>query len=186
MHSLHLFFLYSTVMKKSFLFANPWCICKNRPVQKNIDGILQAIPYDFPICEKPYESIAKEAGIREGELITILRDLKSKGIIRRIAAILYHRKAAYMYNAMVVWEVPDNDVEKIGKIMAGFPEVSHCYERERGGYWKYNIFTMIHARTHEGCTNIAQRISEQTGIASYEMFLSKREFKKTSLMVNNE
>jgi len=45
---------------------------------------------------------------------------------------------------------------------------------------------MIHARTHEGCTNIAQRISEKTGIAAYEMFLSKREFKKTSLMVNNE
>lgn len=151
-----------------------------------MDGILQAIPYDFPICEKPYENIAREAGIREARLITILRDLKTKGIIRRIAAILYHRKAAYKYNAMVVWEVPENDIEKIGKIMAGFPEVSHCYERERGEYWKYNIFTMIHSKSLEGCTDIARRIAEKTGITAYEMFLSKREFKKTSLVVNNE
>lgn len=151
-----------------------------------MDVILQAIPYDFPICKKPYENIAKEADISEAKLINILKDLRTKGVIRRIAAILYHRKAAYMYNAMVVWEVPEDDIEKTGKIMAGFPEVSHCYERERGDYWGYNIFTMIHSRTFEGCTNIALRIAEKTGINTYEMFLSKREFKKTSLMVNSE
>lgn len=161
-------------------------MCKNRPVEKNIDVILRVIPYDFPICEKPYEKIAKEAGIDESKLINILKNLRIKGVIRRIAAILYHRKASYTYNAMVVWEVPEDKVEKIGKIMAGFPEVSHCYERERGDYWAYNIFTMIHARTLEGCADIIQRITEKTGIDKYEMFLSKREFKKTSLMVNNE
>lgn len=161
-------------------------MCKNRPMQKNIDIIVHAIPYDFPACDKPYENIAREAGISEAKLITVLKDLKKKGIIRRVAAILYHRKAAYMYNAMVVWEVPEDEVEKKGKIMAGFPEVSHCYERERGDYWGYNVFTMIHSKTFEGCTDIARRIAEKTGIHKYEMFLSKREFKKTSLMVNNE
>jgi DNA-binding Lrp family transcriptional regulator len=155
-------------------------------MQENIGIIVRAIPYDFPICEKPYENIAREAGISEAKLITVLKDLEKRGIIRRAAAILYHRKASYMYNAMVVWEVPEVDVEKIGKIMAGFPEVSHCYERERGDYWGYNIFTMIHSKTFEGCTDIARRISEKSGIHKYKMFLSKREFKKTSLMVNNE
>lgn len=151
-----------------------------------MDVILQAIPYDFPICKKPYENIAKEAGISEDKLINILNDLRIKGIVRRIAAILYHRKAAYTHNAMVVWEVPEDDVENIGKIMAGFPEVSHCYERERGDYWGYNIFTMIHSKSLEGCLDIARRVADKTGIEKYQMFLSKREFKKTSLMVNNE
>jgi DNA-binding Lrp family transcriptional regulator len=155
-------------------------------MRKKMDVILQAIPYDFPICKKPYENIAKEAGISEDKLINILKDLRIKGIIRRIAAILYHRKAEYMYNAMVVWEVPEDDVVKIGKVMAGFPEVSHCYERERGDYWGYNIFTMVHSKSFEGCTDIARRIGEKIGIDKYQMFLSKREFKKTSLMVNNE
>ena len=151
-----------------------------------MDVLLRAIPYDFPVCEKPYENIAKVAGVNEGKLINILNEFKKKGVIRRIAAILYHRKAAYMHNAMVVWEVPEEDIEKIGRIMAGFPEVSHCYERERGSYWGYNIFTMVHSRSLEGCADIIKRISEKTGIDKYEMFMSKREFKKTSLMVNND
>ena len=161
-------------------------MCKNRRMKKDMDVILQAIPYEFAICEKPYEKIAKEAGISEDKLIKVLKDLKVKGVIRRIAAILYHRKAAYTYNAMVVWEVTQDDVEEIGKTMAGFPEVSHCYEREKGDYWGYNLFTMIHAKSLDGCTDIARRIAEKTGIKRYEMFLSKREFKKTSLMVNSE
>jgi len=161
-------------------------MCKNRPMKKDMDLILQAIPYDFSICERPYEEIAKEAGISEDRLINVLKDLKVMGVIRRIAAILYHRRAAYTHNAMVVWEVTQDDVEKIGQTMACFPEVSHCYEREKGDYWGYNLFTMIHAKSLEGCTDIARRIAEKTGIKRYEMFLSKREFKKTSLMVNNE
>jgi DNA-binding Lrp family transcriptional regulator len=161
-------------------------MCKNRQMQENMDRILQAIPYDFPVCENPYGNIAKEAGISEVELINTLKELRFKGVIRRVAAILYHRRADYMFNAMIVWEVREEDVEKIGKIMASFPEVSHCYERERGSYWGYNIFTMIHARSLEDCTGIIQRIAEKTGIGKYEIFLSKREFKKTSLMVNND
>jgi DNA-binding Lrp family transcriptional regulator len=155
-------------------------------MEQNIDSILKAIPYDFPVCKKPYEDIAKEAGIREDTLIATLQELISKGIIRRIAAILYHRKAAYTFNAMVVWEIPENDVEKIGRIMASFSEVSHCYEREKSDYWNFNIFTMVHARSFEDCKGIVQSISEKTGITTYKMFLSKREFKKTSLMVNSE
>lgn len=151
-----------------------------------MDVLLRAIPYDFPVCEKPYENIAKVAGVNEGKLINILNEFKIKGVIRRIAAILYHRKAAYMYNAMVVWEVPDVDIEKIGRTMASFPEVSHCYEREKGSYWGYNIFTMVHSRSLEGCADIIKRISKKTGVVKYEMFMSKREFKKTSLMVNND
>ena len=154
-------------------------------VQK-IDRIVKAIPYDFPVCKKPYENIAKEVCISEGELINTLQDLIMKGAIRRIAAILYHRKAAYMFNAMVVWEIPEHDVERVGKIMASFPEVSHCYEREKGDYWKYNVFTMVHARSLEDCKKTVQSIAMKTGIEVYKMFLSKREFKKTSLMVNSE
>jgi DNA-binding Lrp family transcriptional regulator len=153
---------------------------------QDIDKLLKTIPYDFPVCENPYGNIAKEAGISEGKLLGALKTLIAQGVIRRIAAILYHRRAAYMFNAMVVWEVADADVERIGKIMATFPEVSHCYEREKSGYWHYNVFTMIHARSLEDCKKIVQSIADKTGMDKYQMFLSKREFKKTSLMVNSE
>ena len=56
-------------------------MCKNRPMKKDMDLILQAIPYDFSICERPYEEIAKEAGISEDGLINVLKDLKVMGVI---------------------------------------------------------------------------------------------------------
>jgi siroheme decarboxylase len=145
--------------------------------------ILKNVPGDFPIIEEPYRKMADKAGVSETELLSMLNKLKIEGIIRRIAAVLYHRRAMYTHNAMVVWKVEDNDVDRAGGIMASFPEVSHCYERERGGYWDYNVYTMIHGKSLEDCKEIAIRISVRTGIKDFQMFFSKREFKKIPLRV---
>lgn len=145
--------------------------------------ILKTIPGDFPVVEMPYKEIADKTGISEARLLSELNKLKKEGIIRRIAAILYHRKALYTHNAMVVWKVKDDDVDRAGGIMASIPEVSHCYEREKGGYWDYNVYTMIHGKSLEDCKEIAGRISESTGIKDFQMFFSKREFKKIPLRV---
>lgn len=151
-----------------------------------MEEILKKLPSDLPLTESPYKEIAEKMGIEEDELIRELSRLKNDGIIRRIAAILYHRKASYTHNAMVVWKVEEFNVENAGKVMASFPEVSHCYERDRGGYWDYNVYTMIHGKSIEECNDIARRISEKTGIKDYRMFFSKREFKKTALTMNHE
>lgn len=147
------------------------------------DKILRAIPYDFPVTERPYEVIAREAGITEDDLIRGLGELKRKGFIRRIGAVLSHRRVAYTHNAMVVWKVDEGEEERIGNLMASFPEVSHCYEREKGGYWDYTIFTMIHGKTMGDCMDVVERISKETGITMFKVFFSRREFKKTSFVI---
>ena len=82
---------------------------------------------------------------------------------------------------MCVWNVPDERIEKVGAIMAEFPEVTHCYERPRYPDWPYNLFTMVHSYTPEDCEKVAVRISEATGIKDYTLFFSEREFKKTGV-----
>src|SRR5512137_225280 len=123
--------------------------------------ILKNVPGDFPIIERPYKEMADKTDMNEAELLSVLNKMKKEGIIRRIAAVLYHRRALYTHNAMVVWKVKDSDVDKAGGIMASFSEVSHCYEREKGGYWDYNVYTMIHGKSLEDCKKIAGRISDQ-------------------------
>ncbi|MCX8021222.1 MAG: hypothetical protein N2745_00420 [Syntrophorhabdaceae bacterium] len=144
-------------------------------------SLLKDIPSDFPLVKRPYEELAKKAGLDEKTLIEELKRLKAEGVIRRIAAILYHRQAKYTHNAMVVWKVKEEDVDKVGPIMASFPEVSHCYEREKGGYWDYNLYTMIHGKSQKECEEIVKNISEKVGIFDYRIFISKREFKKIGL-----
>jgi len=103
------------------------------------------------------------------------------GIIRRFGATLHHQKAGFSANAMVAWIVPDSKVEEAGRIMAGFREVSHCYQRVTQGDWKYNVYTMIHGNSRDECREIARRISKNTGINEYAVLFSVKEFKKTSM-----
>jgi DNA-binding Lrp family transcriptional regulator len=146
--------------------------------------VLYKLPSQFPLTGRPYKEMAEKIGMNEGELISTLKNLKTSGVLRRVAAVLYHRKVSYSYNTMVVWKVDEQDVEKTGAVMASFPEVSHCYERDTGGYWPYNLYTMVHGKCYEDCMKSIERIASKTGINDYRIFFSKREFKKTSFSMN--
>jgi DNA-binding Lrp family transcriptional regulator len=148
--------------------------------------ILRKIPSDFPLVLRPYRTLAKKVGIGEKKLINLLKRMKEEGKLRRIAAILFHRRVSYLYNGMVVWNVKEEEVEEKGRIMASYPEVSHCYERERGGLWNYNLYTVIHAKNEKDFYEKVREISERTGLRDYKIFLSKREFKKIGLSLKNE
>ena len=147
--------------------------------------LLEDMPSLFPVTERPYRQMAEIIGIGEEELIIALKDLKASGMVRRVAAVLSHRNAGYLNNAMVVWKVDRDDMEKEGAIMASFQEVSHCYERDTGGYWEYNLYTMVHGKTHEECLESIKNIAQETGLHEYRIFFSKREFKKTSFSMNH-
>lgn len=146
-------------------------------------GVLEALPADFPITGRPYEAMAGAMGITGEQLIRELALLKEKGVIRRIAVMIAHRAVAYEGNAMVVWNVPAGRIEEVGALMAGFGEVSHCYERDTSGYWPYNLYTMVHGKTREACAAVIDRMASRSGIHDYRVLFSKREFKKTSFSV---
>ena len=152
-----------------------------------MDIVLKGLPSDFPVTERPYKVLAEEMGIGdEATLIKGIGQLKEAGIIRRVAGIVNHRIISYRYNALVVWNVDEADVERVGEAAASFPEVTHCYERAKGGYWHYNLYTMVHGKTEEDCCRIIKRIAERIGVGDFKVFLSKRELKKTALTADYE
>jgi len=148
--------------------------------------VLAKIPSQFPLTERPYKEMAETIGMNEDALIDALKCLKASGVVRRVAVVLAHRKVAYSHNAMVIWKVDEKHVGKIGAMMASFPEVSHCYERDTGEYWAYNLYAMVHGKHYEDCMKSVERIAHETGINDYRVLFSKREFKKTSFSVNYE
>ena len=143
--------------------------------------IISAIQGDLPVAPRPYQAIADSAGATESEVIASLRRFCETGIIRRFGATLRHQKSGYEANAMGAWVVPEERVESVGRIMAGFSAVSHCYRRDPAKDWPYNVYTMIHARDEASCREIARQISEQTGIQTYDLLFSVRELKKTTM-----
>lgn len=143
--------------------------------------ILIAVQDGIQIISEPFKHIAEEIGLYETDVLKRLHNLEKEGVIRRFGASIGHRAIGITANAMCTWNVPDEKVEEVGAIMAGFPEVTHCYERPRYPDWKYNLFTMIHAYSREECEKIANEISLATGIKDYSILFSEREFKKTGV-----
>jgi DNA-binding Lrp family transcriptional regulator len=142
--------------------------------------LIKELQEDIPLYSRAYEIIAAKIGISEDELLKRTKFLVDNGIIRRFGALLNHRKVGFHSNAMVVWEVPIERIQEVGKIMSSFSEVSHCYQRPVLDKWPYNLYTMIHSSTKVECEEIIGKISQKAQINKFEILYSLTELKKTS------
>lgn len=152
--------------------------------QKALARLLQD---DLPDVEAPFAAIAdtlRSQGVDADEawVLSRTRSWVDAGVIRRFGAAIKHHKTGYTSNAMGVWDCTDEaEVERVGAIMAGFAEVSHCYQRPRRATWPHDLYTMIHGRSREECEEVAERIRIATGLPPARLLYSVREFKKSSM-----
>jgi len=144
--------------------------------------VIRATQGDLPVRPEPYAPAATELGITQTELLDHLAGMQERGLLRRVAAILFHRRAGFSANGMGVWEVPEDRVAEIGPRMAAFRGISHCYERPTYADWPYSVFTMAHGRSKEECDAILDSIAEQTQITGRATLYSSTEFKKVRLL----
>jgi siroheme decarboxylase len=133
-----------------------------------------------------YAPAAERLGVSETEVVTRLHSLRERGGLRRVAAILYHRRAGFSANGMGVWAVPEHAILETGKRMAAFRGISHCYQRPTYADWPYSVFTMAHGRSKEECDAILDSIAEETGIAERATLYSSTEFKKVRMLYFTE
>ena len=141
--------------------------------------LVRELQKDLLLAPHPFAPASAKLGMSEAELLGHAQRMIDDGIMRRFAAVLYHRKAGFKANAMGVWRAPEDRVEELGFQMASFAAVSHCYQRPIYPDWPYNIFTMVHGRTSEECERVLAAISEDTGVTDYVSLYSSREYKKT-------
>ena len=137
-----------------------------------------------PMAVRPdaYAPAAERLGVSEEEVIARLASLRERGGLRRVAAILFHRRAGFSANGMGVWAVPAGDVLETGKRMAAFRGISHCYERPTYADWPYSVFTMAHGRSKEECDAVLDAIAAATGIEQRATLYSSTEFKKIRML----
>jgi DNA-binding Lrp family transcriptional regulator len=145
-------------------------------------AIIRALQGNMPVVEEPYADAAAELGLPQERFLDHLSGMQERGILRRVAAILYHRRAGFSANGMGVWKVPDAHIFDVGRRMAAVRGVSHCYQRPTYEDWPYSVFTMAHGRSKEECDAVLDSIAEQTGIRERATLYSSTEFKKVRLL----
>ena len=154
------------------------------PIELSDDDVatIRATQGPMPVIAEPYAPAAQRLGVAQGEVLGRLESLRERGGLRRVAAILFHRRAGFSANGMGVWKVPQEDVLETGKRMAAFRGISHCYERPTYPDWPYSVFTMAHGRSKDECDAVLDAIAETTGITERATLYSSTEFKKVRML----
>jgi DNA-binding Lrp family transcriptional regulator len=145
-------------------------------------AVIRALQGDMPVVEEPYAPAAAALGMSQERLLDHLAGMQERGLLRRVAAILYHRRAGFSANGMGVWKVPEEQIFDIGCRMASVRGVSHCYQRPTYEDWPYSVFTMAHGRSKQECDAVLDAIADQTGIHERATLYSSTEFKKIRLL----
>ena len=144
-------------------------------------AVIRALQGDMPIVPEPYAPAASSLGMAQKAMLNHLEGMRERRLLRRVAAILYHRRAGFSANGMGVWRVPDERIAELGPRMAAFRGISHCYQRPTYEDWPYSIFTMAHGRSKEECDAILDAIAADTGVEDRATLYSSTEFKKVRL-----
>jgi DNA-binding Lrp family transcriptional regulator len=155
---------------------------ERQPYDERDIAVIRALQGDMPVVPEPYAPAAAKLGMAQDQLLEHLSGMQERRLLRRVAAILYHRRAGFSANGMGVWKVPAEQIMEIGPRMAAFRGISHCYQRPTYEDWPYSVFTMAHGRSKEECDAILDSIAEQTGVTERATLYSSTEFKKIRLL----
>ncbi len=156
---------------------------ERQPYDDTDVAVIRALQGPMEVIERPYDAAAAEAGMSTEELLAHLEGMAERKILRRVAAILYHRRAGFSANGMGVWRVPEDKILDVGSRMSAVRGISHCYERPTYRDWPYSVFTMAHGRSKEECDAILQSIADAHDLHGDDRatLYSSTEFKKIRL-----
>jgi len=154
-----------------------------QPYDETDVAVIRALQGPMEPVERPYDRAAATVGMSREAFLEHLRGMIDRKLLRRVAAILYHRRAGFSANGMGVWKVSEHEILETGRRMAAFRGISHCYQRPTYPDWPYSLFTMAHGRSKQECDAILDSIAEECRIDGPDRatLYSSTEYKKVRL-----
>jgi DNA-binding Lrp family transcriptional regulator len=167
----------------STIDATPPRELERQPYDERDVEVIRALQGPMEVTGRPYDAAAAEVGMPVQDFLEHLRGMTDRKLLRRVAAILFHRRAGFSANGMGVWRVPEDQVLEIGGRMATVRGISHCYQRPTYADWPYSVFTMAHGRSKEECDAILESIADEHSLHGDDRatLYSSTEFKKIRL-----
>ena len=166
------------------LAPDPAATALEPALQSRRDGaedFIQVVQDGLPLVERPYREIGDRLGWSEQAVIDTLQGMIDVGIIKRLGVVVRHHELGYRANAMVVWNVPDDQVDALGQQLGRQDCVTLCYQRPRRlPDWPYNLFCMVHGRDRDDVRACIGRMAEGLGLEAvpHTVLFSGRRFKQ--------
>ncbi len=153
-------------------------------LDKTDRALAAALCRGLPITQQPYRAVAEMLKLEESEVTERLEAMLDTGAIRRIAAVPNHYRMGVSANGMSVWDLDDEQVDRLGPEVGALDFVTHCYRRPRRlPDWPYNLFAMVHGSSRDEVEEKVERIAELLGEAAraHDILYSTRILKKTGM-----
>ena len=145
-------------------------------------ALVSILAEGLPLVDRPYRALGQRVGLSEDQVLARIQAMRDSGIIRRFGVIVRHHELGFRANAMVVWDIPDDEVGALGRRLGQSPEVTLCYRRPRRlPHWPFNLFCMIHGRDRPAVEAMIGELVERHGLAErrHDVLFSTRRFKQT-------
>ena len=127
--------------------------------------LVMALQEGLPFFIRPFSVLASRVGCDEAELLERIRGWCADGAIKRFGVVVREASEEGV-NAMLVQDVPDEAVERIGRQLASEEAVALCYERARVlPDWPFNIYCILRGPTREGLVTTIASMCERLGLA---------------------
>ena len=146
--------------------------------QKRLVRLLQD---DLPLIEEPFARVAALADVPVETVLKQIEEWFKSGVILRLGAVVAHQRLGFTTNAMVVFRVSEAGADKAGKYLASQPQVSHCYRRATLDDWPYNLYAMVHAKSHDELQGFVAAAVQRLRPNDHKVLRSVKEYKKTSM-----
>lgn len=146
------------------------------------EALKAAIQDGLPLTPRPYATLAARLGLPEQAVLRQIQSWVAEGYIKRLGLVVRHHALGYNANAMVVWDVPDDQVDILGEQMRHHPAITLCYRRPRRlPHWPYNLFCMIHGKNRNAVLQQIDALVQQYGLQAIPqaVLFSNRQFKQT-------
>ncbi len=139
--------------------------------------ILTKLQEPADLSAEPFARLC-EQGLEIEEVLRTIKELSDKGVIRRIAAIVDHRKLGFVANILFAAKVTEDRIDQAGRKLSNFSLVSHCYQRRTLEQWPYNLYAMMHGKSIGQIQHVIDKFIEAEKVESFELLPTRAELKK--------
>ncbi len=137
------------------------------PLSESERLVVNAYQHDFPLHPRPFAEVADKLCMSEESVLTIVGDLRERGILSRVGAVIAPNRVGA--STLAAMSVPAAQLEEVARRVSERPEVNHNYEREH----TLNLWFVVAAADRTAVLLILDEIANETGFEAIELPLLK-------------
>jgi len=141
-------------------------------------GMIRKLQEPFPLTDEPYQKMAADLGITEVQALERLKSLVGKGCLKKIGSFLKPVTVLPSARALVVWQIPEEKLERIGPEIAEFRDVLYADRRTAFPEFPYSFYTLLRSHAPAESESLIRRMQERIGKWPCRVLGTIREFKK--------